>query len=95
MPTYEGTERFKEQFSRLTPGQRTAFLATVETFVHDLRRGQFRKGLRVEKLARTGEWELTWAPDGRAVFEYGPSKRPDDFHIIWLRIGGHDILDQP
>jgi hypothetical protein len=35
---------------------------------------------------------MTWAPDGRATFAYGPSKRADEPHIIWLEVGTHDIF---
>ncbi len=34
---------------------------------------------------------MTWADDGRATFSYGKSDQPDDPHIIWRRIGTHDI----
>ena len=50
----------------------------------------------MQRLKRTPDkWEMTWAPDGRAVFRIGDSIRPGDPHIVWERIGGHDILDQP
>lgn len=29
--------------------------------------------------------------DGRALFAYGDSPHPGDVHVIWLRIGTHDI----
>jgi hypothetical protein len=38
---------------------------------------------------------MTWADNGRATFEYGPEVRPGHAHIIWRRIGGHEILDNP
>ena len=94
MPTYEATDRFRRQFAQLTPQEQETFLIAVRKFVHDLRVGRFRKGLRVKPLKRTpGEWAMTWADDGRAVFRFGPSKRPGDPHIVWERIGSHDILD--
>ena len=40
-------------------------------------------------------WELTFAPDGRATFRYGPQVRPGEPHIVWLRVGTHAVLDQP
>jgi len=42
-----------------------------------------------------GVWEITWAPDGRATFEYGDELHPGEPHIRWRRIGGHDILQEP
>jgi hypothetical protein len=32
---------------------------------------------------------------GRATWEYGPALHPGEQHIIWHRIGTHDILSGP
>jgi hypothetical protein len=42
-----------------------------------------------------GVRELTWAPNGRATFEYGDELHPGDPHIIWRRIGTHGIFRKP
>ncbi|MGH3695333.1 MAG: hypothetical protein ACRDRX_15325 [Pseudonocardiaceae bacterium] len=42
-----------------------------------------------------GVWEMTWVPDGRATFEYGPEKHPGEPHVIWRRVGTHGIFRQP
>ena len=95
MPTYETTATFRRDYERLTIEQRAAFKAAVAKFVHDLKRGAFRKGLRVKRVQdREGVWEMTWAPDGRATFEYGQPRRPGDPHIIWRRVGGHEIFEE-
>ncbi|WP_261562666.1 hypothetical protein [Frankia tisae] len=37
-------------------------------------------------------FELRWAKDGRALWEYGsPVPSHDGPHVRWLRIGTHDI----
>jgi hypothetical protein len=36
--------------------------------------------------------ELTWAPDGRAVFSYGASIRAGERHIVWHAVGTHEVL---
>lgn len=36
-------------------------------------------------------YEFHFAPNGRALFRYGPEKQSGEPHIIWERIGGHDI----
>lgn len=36
--------------------------------------------------------EMTWAPDGRATWQYGDEVRPGVTHILWRRVGGHDIF---
>jgi hypothetical protein len=38
---------------------------------------------------------MTWAPDGRATFEYGEAIHAGEPHIIWRRCGNHVILDDP
>ncbi len=96
MPTFERLDPFREQFERLTEEQKSAFRKAVRKFVEDLVRGHFRKGLRVKRVqGREGVWEMTWAPDGRATFEFGQSVRNGEPHVIWRRIGGHEIFHNP
>jgi hypothetical protein len=49
------------------------------------------KGVRSAR----GVFEMTWAPDGRATFAFGPERIPGETHIIWRRIGGHEIFKNP
>lgn len=94
MPTYERSPQFVTDYAALSPEQRRAFRVAVEKFVADLRRGQgFRPGLRVKGIrGSAGMFELTWAPDGRAVFSYGRSIRTGEPHIVWHAVGTHDVL---
>jgi hypothetical protein len=71
--------------------------AALKKMVIDLTGGQgFRKGLRVKGVqGHAGVYEMTWAVDGRATFTYGASPHPGDTHIIWRRIGGHEIFKRP
>ncbi|MFF3505678.1 hypothetical protein [Streptomyces sp. NPDC003247] len=96
MPTYETLPRFATDLDRLTPQQRRRFRQTVATFVEDLRTGSFRPGLRVKGVRRAPNvFELTWDRNGRATWSYGPQIVPGQQHIIWRRIGTHDILTGP
>jgi hypothetical protein len=96
MPTYEFSERFWREYQRLTPQQRSAFMATVRKLVHDLKGDRMRSGLRIKRLqGHEDVREITWAPDGRATFSYGPSVRPGHIHVLWRRIGTHAIFDEP
>lgn len=96
MPTYAPTPEFVRDFRSLGPEERILYLLAVRKFVQDLRTRRFRKGLRVKALrGHEGIFEMTWAPDGRATFEYGPEVRAGDPHIIWRRVGGHDIFSNP
>ena len=97
MPTREILPRFWRDWARLKPEQQEAFLAAVDKFVDDLDAGGgFRSELRVKGVRGTpGAYELTWAADGRATFSYGRSIVGDEPHIIWRRIGTHEILREP
>ena len=78
VPAFERLPSFPRDFDSLTPSQKAAFLRAAVLFVAGLREGKgFRRSLRVKKMAGSDDVrELTWAPDGRATFEYGPpSKR--------------------
>ena len=97
MPTFAKTDKFKRDALTLSAEERMALRVAVEKFVEDLQRGEgFRKGLRVKGVqGAKGVFEMTWADDGRATFEFGPPVREGDTHIIWRRVGGHRILDFP
>ena len=96
MPTYEALESFWRDWDRLTREQQALFRGMVDKFVADLERGQLRAGLRVKSVqTRRGVFELTWAPDGRATFSFGSSRHDDDPHIIWRRVGTHEVLRNP
>lgn len=97
MPTYDLTARFHKDLGRLTPEEREAFARAVERFVADLRRADgFRPGLRVKGVrGAPGVYEMTWAPDGRATFQYGAAVRAGEPHVVWRRVGTHDVLTTP
>lgn len=97
MPTRDVLDEFRSGYKKLSPEERQMFRLAVHQFVEDLKRGQgFRGSLRVKSVKRRkGVFEMTWAPNGRATFEYGDPLTPGDTHIIWRRIGGHEIFDNP
>ena len=97
MPTRDVAESFRADWEQLTAEQQRAFRVAVAKFVQDLRaRRGFRPGLRVKGVrAESGVFEMTWAPDGRATFSYGRSIVEGEPHIIWRRIGTHEILREP
>jgi mRNA-degrading endonuclease YafQ of YafQ-DinJ toxin-antitoxin module len=96
VPTYQPRPRFLRDFKNLTAAQVAAREKALDSFISCLRRGRFEPGLRVKPVqGYPGVWEMTWAADGRATFEYGQEVRPDESHIVWRRIGTHDIFRQP
>jgi hypothetical protein len=96
-PTFETGSSFDRDLKGLTPENRQRFMAAVAQLVEDLRDRRLpRPGLRVKRVQGTnGVWELTWAPDGRATFTYGPEVVPGEPHVQWRRIGTHDIFNRP
>lgn len=97
MPTYAWLARFRRDFEALSPDQQDAFLLAISQFVEDLKADHgFRKGLRVKGIqGASGIFEMTWAGDGRATFEYGTSVSSDEVHIVWRRVGTHAIFTKP
>jgi hypothetical protein len=77
--------------------QRDTALVTIGRTIRDL--DQFLPDLNTAGLLDSPEMAPVvaniWAPDGRATFEYGEPIRPGERHVIWRRIGGHEILDDP
>lgn len=97
MPTYAWLGWFRADFERLTTSQQAAFLIAVQHFAEDLQRDRtFRKGLRVKSIqGATGIFEMTWAANGQATFQYGDEVSRGEPHVVWRRVGTHAILSQP
>ena len=96
MPTYDRTRRFDRDYKSLTPEQRAAFRSAVAKFVKDLPSGHFGRGLRVKGIqGADGVFEMTLAGDGRATFQYGPEIEVGEAHVVWRRVGTHQILTGP
>ena len=97
MPTYERLPRFDRDFAAMSELERNAFRVAARKFVADLERGHgFRPGLRVKGIrGADGIFELTWAKNGRATFEYGEPIHEGEPHIVWRRVGAHEIFETP
>lgn len=93
MPTYARTYSFKHDHASLKPDQKAAFRQAVDQFIEDLTAGKFRKGLRIKGVKGAKNiYEMTWADDGRATFQYGSPQIEGEKHVIWRRVGTHDIF---
>ena len=105
MPTYEVEPRFWNDYHRLTVAEQRMFRHAVEEFVGVLREWEQERQRGIPRFPRRlgvtpmvnqpGIMELAWAADGRATWRYGTPRRPQTFHIIWRRIGSHDIYSDP
>jgi hypothetical protein len=97
MPTRDVDPSFFADWKRLTREQKRLFRAALVDFIQDVDAGHFRPGLRVHPMrGHPGVWEMTWeGNNGRATFSYGPEQLPGKRHIIWRRIGGHEIFSNP
>jgi len=86
MPTREVLASFWRDWDRLTPQQQRAFREALVQFIAGIADGgqSFHPRLRVKRVqGHPGLWEMTWAPDGRATFEYGPEVRAGEAHVTW------------
>ncbi|HEY8687255.1 MAG TPA: hypothetical protein VIO57_16760 [Chloroflexota bacterium] len=97
MPTYDTLGSFWRDFDRLTQADQDAFIEAKSKFAEDADSGDFRASLRVKPMhGWAGIWEMSWeGNDGRATFEYGSERKPGKRHVIWRRIGTHDIFRNP
>ncbi|HEV8193863.1 MAG TPA: hypothetical protein VGP82_20635 [Ktedonobacterales bacterium] len=97
MPTHDELEQFLREFRKLSPRERALLGAAVRAMVDDLKAGMpFRPSLRIKGVqGYQGIYEMSRAPDGRATFHYGQQVQPGEAHIIWRRIGSHDIFKDP
>jgi hypothetical protein len=97
MPTFQKLPRFEKDFDQLSPDDRERFRQAAVRFIEDLERGgAFRPGLRVRGIqGAPGVFEMTWAPDGRATFHYGEPVREGQAHVVWRRVGTHDVFGNP
>ena len=72
-----------------------AFLGALPLFIAALKSSppDFPTPLRVKQVEGSpGVWEMSFAADGRATFEYGTERIAGNPHLVWRRIGTHDIL---
>lgn len=97
MPTHDELGQFMREFDGLPQADQDRFIDAMKVMVADLRAGKgFRRSLRVKRVqGHLGVYEMTWAPDGRATFHYGPEQIAGELHVRWRCIGGHEILDNP
>ncbi|MDA8330963.1 MAG: hypothetical protein M0027_07100 [Candidatus Dormibacteraeota bacterium] len=97
MPTYQRLPRFDHDWRALRPAEQMRFRVAVARFVEDLEAGRpFRPGLRVKAVQGTSTiMEMTFAPDGRATWQFGAEVKVGQAHVVWRRIGTHDIFHSP
>lgn len=97
MPTYQRLPRFDHDWRSLSSADQQRFRAAIARFIEDLEAGRpFRTGLRVKRVHGAGDvMELTFAPDGRATSQFGQEVKPGQPHVVWRRVGTHDIFRSP
>jgi hypothetical protein len=94
-PTFEWPPRFAQDLKKLSDEDAARFREKVlDQFVPALAaHAEMPPGLRVKGVqGANGVFELTFAPDGRATFEYGEELVQGEVHVIWRRIGTHVIF---
>lgn len=98
MPTFEQTQRFIKDLRGLDSKSLDRFRKVVlDQFVPDVDAGVFRRTLRVREMRDVEKgrtvYEMSWAFDGRATFEYGEEVKNGVTHVIWRRVGTHSSLN--
>jgi hypothetical protein len=96
--TYEMSPRFQKDYESLSRSDRSRARRAAKELADDLNNHRApRPGLRVKRVqtAPPGVLEMTWAPNGRATFEFGREVRVGHRHIVWRRIGTHAVFDAP
>lgn len=98
MPTFDRLALFRREYRKLTPEQKARFRVAVAKLVAALQ--QTPPSLPGDPLVHPlaghrGVYELRFAPDGRATFTFAAPVRGGEPHVIWRRIGGHDVLERP
>ncbi|MGI8553040.1 MAG: hypothetical protein ACR2PL_19985 [Dehalococcoidia bacterium] len=105
MPTYEVLPRFWNDFAGLTAAQQDLALAACAEFrvilkvwegTNRRQSPKFPRRLGVTRMVgHPNVLELAWAPDGRCTWHYGRPQRPGMVHVVWRRVGSHDIYQDP
>jgi hypothetical protein len=100
---YARTPEFRADYARLSATERDLFKQAVRQMnAAYAARGEralppWPASLRVKSVQdASGVWEMTWSfsgPDGRATVEY--IAVDGETAILWRRIGGHRIFDNP
>ncbi|HKI66657.1 MAG TPA: hypothetical protein VJ989_05250 [Solirubrobacterales bacterium] len=96
-PTFELGTAFAREFSRLSREQDREFRKAVAKLVAALKGGREPpRSLCIKRVQGTRDvWEISYSGDGRATFRYGGELKSGETHIVWLRVGGHEILSRP
>ena len=99
MPTHGETFLFLREYDKLLPEQQNRFRIALGRFIADLLAMEdgmtrwFRPGLRVKEVQGMADtYEMTWAPNGRALFTFSDDVNSGKRHVVWERIGTHNIL---
>ena len=99
MPTHGETFLFLREYHKLSPERQNRFREALGRLIADLVAIEdglitwFRPGLRVKPVqGKMDSYEMTWAPDGRALFRFEEDVIPGKRHVVWENIGTHSIL---
>lgn len=97
MATWAAVDRFHRDLNRLPPELRLRFNQAIKPFSQAIDNGApFPPGLRIKGVqGQKGVFEMAFAPDGRATFEFGQELTRGVPHVIWRRVGTHKIFDRP
>ena len=95
VPKYEKETGFVAEYEKLTPQQKKQFRTAVKKIIAALDAGNFPGPPLVIKMSGFSLYEVRWAADGRATFEYRYDTKLNEQIVVWRRIGDHSVLNHP
>ncbi|MGH2409666.1 MAG: hypothetical protein ACRDGS_04760 [Chloroflexota bacterium] len=97
MTSYDWHNRFLAEYERLSPEDQDAFQAAIRRFVAALRASRAPDpGLGIRQMTNhPGIYEFHFSRRGGATFHYGSEDRGKEAHVVYRRVGGHEIYRQP
>ena len=97
MPTFAWLPRFMREYQSLSLREAAAFRRARDRFIAALQAHRPPEaGLGIEEMSgHPGVYEFHFSGSGRSTFHYGDPVIPGEMHVIWRRIGGHEIYREP
>jgi hypothetical protein len=97
MPTFAWYPRFGREYLALSRRESATFRRARDRFIAALQaKRPLEAGLGIREMSgHPGVYEFRFSAGGRATFHYGKPVIPGEAHVIWRRIGGHEIYQEP
>ncbi len=95
MPKFDKETGFLAEYAKLSSQEKKQFRAAVRKIIAALDAGKFPGPPLVQKMTDRDVYEVRWAANGRATFQYKYDAALGENVVIWRRIGDHRVLTNP